>query len=256
MRFKIYGYRHADFLFSKLPEYKTLWKEIEDALSSITDRMIIDEFEGEARRAKSISQALNRLIKRELVARGWTSESYIFADEEYGKAAKGTWRLDFAKDSLSVEVAFNHRSDISWNLIKPTLASELNHVQKSIQTSGGVIITATQALKDLGGFDNAVGTFEDYVQYLKPLSGILPAPLVIVGLEPPETFEIVVEKASSNTKIGKVYEYAYVLVNDECVCPRCGGVFTGVENSCPACGCNLMIWDEQQRTTIDSTLSD
>lgn len=100
----------------------------------------------------------------------------------FGKAAKGTWRLDFAKDELSVEVAFNHRSDISWNLIKPTLASELNHVQKAIQTSGGIIITATEDMKAAGGFDNACGTYEDYVQYLKPMSSILPALLAMHGL--------------------------------------------------------------------------
>jgi hypothetical protein len=42
----------------------------------------------------------------------------------------------------------------------------------------------------LGGFDNAIGTFEKYVQYLKPLQQILPTPLVVVGLLPPKTFHI------------------------------------------------------------------
>ena len=169
MDYRVHGYRHADYLYENLEEYSREWNEILDSIEAISDKMIIEEFEGEKREAKSISQAINRLMKAELTKRGWNAESYIFADEEYAKQAKGAWRLDFAKSNLSVEVAFNHRSDISWNLIKPTLASELNHVQKAIQTTGGVIITATSALKAKGGFDNACGTFEDFVQYLKPL---------------------------------------------------------------------------------------
>lgn len=193
MEFVIHGYRHADLIFSQQEPHRTLWLEICDALSSIEDEDIILEFESNAREAKSISQSINRLIKERLVARGWKSESYIFAEEEYAESARGVWRLDFAKDVLAVEVAFNHRSDISWNLLKPTLASELNHVLKAIQADGGVIITATKDLKDAGGFDSAVGTYEDYVQYLRPLSQILTAPLIIVGLEPPRTFDIVIE---------------------------------------------------------------
>lgn len=212
MRFVIHGHRHADFLFELLPEYKYLWDEVKDALISITDEMIIEEFENEKRKAKSISQAINTLIKKELVKRGWNSESYIFADEEYASAAKGTWRLDFAKDSISIEVAFNHRSDISWNLIKPTLASELNHVKKALQTDGGIIITATQEMKARGGFDNACGTFEDYVQYLKPMGMILTSPLLIVGLEAPETFEITHRK-EGNMKIGEV-SYHSITMDD------------------------------------------
>ena len=236
MRYRIHGHRHADYLFSTLEEYRDLWAEILDALDSITDQMIINEFEGANRKAKSISEAVNKLIYAELTARGWAAESYIFADEVYGRAARGTWRLDFAKDELSIEVAFNHRSDISWNLIKPTLASELNHVQKAIQTSGGVIITATQALKSAGGYDSAVGTYEDYVQYLKPLRNMLTAPLAIIGLEPPESFRIDVMPGAGNTKVGTVVEYAVISLNGEAACPKCGCIIAKGDGVCPECG--------------------
>lgn len=241
MNFITFGHRHAEYLLPNLVQYSELWEEIRDALAAITDDMIVEEFEGEARKAKSISQAINRLIKRELVSRGWREESYIFADDAYGKAAKGTWRLDFAKGDLSVEVAFNHRSDIAWNLIKPTLASELNHVQKAIQTSGGVIITATRAMKAAGGFDNACGTFEDYVQYCRPLYGMLPAPLMIVGLEPPESFEIVVKPSGvGGSKIGSVHYYVIATDDGELACPRCGCLQTEGKDVCPECGANLL----------------
>jgi len=204
MEFELHGHRNADLVFTGRPEYRALWSEVCDALSGITDEQVIHEFESSTRQAKSISEALNRLIKRGLVARGWTPESFIFADEEYAERAKGVWRLDFAKQPLCIEVAFNHRSDIAWNLIKPTLASELNHVLKAIQADGGIIIAATQGLKEAGGFDPAVGTYEDYVQYLKPLRQILTAPLMIVGLEAPRTFRIEVVEQEPRKKVGRV----------------------------------------------------
>ena len=49
--------------------------------------------------------------------------------------------------------------------MKPVLASELNHVEKEIQTKMGVIITATDELKKACGFDSTVGTFEKFIEY-------------------------------------------------------------------------------------------
>lgn len=212
MRYVTHGHRYADILFASIEPYKTLLGEVFDTLDEIDDRMVIDEFVCGRRRAKSISQALNRLIKAGLTARGWKPESFIFADERYADSSKGIWRLDFAKEPLCVEVAFNHRSDIAWNLIKPTLASELNHVRKAVQTGGGMVIAATEELKSAGGFDSAVGTYEDYVQYLRPLSQILTAPLLIVGLLPPETFRIEFEERNGR-KIGHVVTLAEEEVN-------------------------------------------
>lgn len=233
MDYCIHGHRHADYLFSSLEEYNTTWFEVLSALDSINDQDIIDEFESEKREAKSISQAINRIVKKQMLLREWQCESYIFADHEYGIQAKGTWRLDFAKGPLSMEVAFNHRSDIAWNLIKPTLASELNHVQKAIQTSGGIIVTATQELKEAGGFDNACGSYEDYVQYLKPLYGMLPAPLAIIGLKAPESFKIDVVPNGPGKKKGIVALYAMEL-KGRYYCPACGTV---LNEKPPACEC-------------------
>ena len=138
--------------------------------------------------------------------KNWKSEKQagIFQDTNYQGE---TWRLDFAKDDLSVEVAFNHSSVIAWNLIKPVLASELNHVQKSVQTKIGVVITVTNEMKSLGGFDPAVGTFEKFLDYLKPLRNILTTPLLIVGIEPPTTFKIEHYKFAPRKKIGRVIKF-------------------------------------------------
>jgi hypothetical protein len=122
------------------------------------------------------------------------------------------WRLDFlkkttvlgaiddadslkmSKSGMAVEVAFNHGEAIAWNLLKPVLAAEINHIEKSSQVdigSGiGIIITASKALKDMGGFDGAVGEYEKVLRYLKPMNNQLTVPMIVIGLKPPAKFMI------------------------------------------------------------------
>lgn len=130
------------------------------------------------------------------MARGWLEEAPIFQGIEY--SSEKHWRLDFAKHPISIEVAFNHGEAIAWNLLKPVLASELNHVQKAIQTEVGIVIVATKALKDAGAFDGAVGEYEKFLRYLKPMSTVLTVPMVLIGLEPPETFKLKAKRTGVN----------------------------------------------------------
>lgn len=176
------------------------WESIMSALAGISDQDIIEKHERLHPDDKSISRSLNELLKERLTADGWASESPIFQERGYrGKR----WRLDFARGDISVEVAFNHGEAIAWNLLKPALASELNYVEKAIQTRVGVVITATKAMKAAGGFDGAVGEYEKMLRYLAPMSSIIPTPLIIVGLEPPETFRIDHERVG-NRNCGRI----------------------------------------------------
>ena len=45
-------------------------------------------------------------------------------------------------------------------------------------------------MKKAGNFDSAVGSYEKFLRYLLPMQNMLPTPLLIVGLEPPESFYI------------------------------------------------------------------
>jgi hypothetical protein len=72
-------------------------------------------------------------------------------------------------------------------------------VEKDIQTSVGIVITATRELQVAGGFDNAIGVFEDYVSHLVPLRDVLTVPILVVGLEAPETFRIEHTKKGTTT---------------------------------------------------------
>ena len=193
MNFRTFSHRNAETLFSYDERYQPLYQEVCSAIHSISERDIVDAYNTIQRESKkSISQPINNLIKERLTSFGWAAESPIFEDPEYNnkKTERTTWRLDFAKEEISIEVAFNHGEATSWNLLKPVMASELNHVKKAIQTSAGIIICATKDLKTAGNFDGAVAEYEKILRYLKPMYNLLTAPLLIIGLEAPSCFHI------------------------------------------------------------------
>ena len=193
MKFETTYHRNADAVIMSNVDIKEDYDEIIEVIESITDLDLITEFERrktERSNIKSLSEPINFLIDERLSSKGWDRQSQIFREEEYSKKRETAWRLDFAKRTISVEVGFNHGEAISHNLIKPVLESELNHVEKSIQTKLGVIITATDELKKFGGFDGAVGSYEKYKSYLRPFNYLLTSPIVIIGLKLPNSFII------------------------------------------------------------------
>jgi len=204
MDYTLYSHRYALSILETEEEFAETWNEIKHIVGKISDEMIINRFEEKHSKQKSISRTINDLLKEEFMAFGWQEESYIFQDSEY---QGDTWRLDFAKENISIEVAFNHGSVIAWNLLKPVLASELNHVDKAIQTKVGVIICATDAMKRAGGFDSAVGSYEKFLDYFAPLNNQLSVPIALIGLEAPKTFFIQHIKDKNNKTLGQVTKF-------------------------------------------------
>lgn len=189
MRFVTHAYKHADIVLAD-PRHNADLNDIVEVISSVTDedlktRHLLRKNNGIK---SSLAPTINAILKERFIEKGWNAESSIFQGEAYG--ADKTWRLDFARNSVSIEVAFNHGEAIAWNLLKPVLASEVNNVNKAIQTEVGVLITATRNLKVAGCFDNAVGEYEKVLRYLVPLSTLMSVPLLIIGLEAPETFRL------------------------------------------------------------------
>lgn len=199
MKYQTYSHRNAEVVLST-PEFEGIFAEIKGILDGISEQEIANLHLSKHAAKMSLSHAINQLLKERFVEKGWTPESPIFQDDNY---TDKKWRLDFAKDTVSIEVAFNHGEAIAWNLIKPVLASELNHVKKAIQTKIGVIITATRSLKQAGAFDSAVGEYEKFLRYLIPMGAILSAPLWVIGLEAPTTF-VVEKKKIDGRNIGTI----------------------------------------------------
>jgi hypothetical protein len=175
----------------------SLWHEFLEAIDDISEPEIIYTFNNQKRKAKSISEAINKLLDEKLTKKGWDRQSPIYKDK--GLSGK-TWTLDFSKgvtgingkeSGIPVEVVFNHGEAIAWNLIKLSLATE-NNVQKQFQfdSSVGVYVCASKELKDRGGFDGAIGHYEKVIEYLKPLDQKMIKPLVVLQLSAPETFYI------------------------------------------------------------------
>jgi len=197
MEYQKHQHRHGWDLL-QLTAYKPLWTEIHQVITGISDHDIQSkvqnwELGGKRGRSaywtggKSLSRALNELFKERFVALGWASESPIFKSEP---GSPFPWRLDFAKSSISVEVVFNNSGSTAWNMLKPVLAGEINHVEKAVDTKFGVLILATEEMKKAGGFDAACETFENARSFLKPLQNQLSVPLVLIGLEAPESFSV------------------------------------------------------------------
>ena len=206
MEYRIHGFRYGDYLAQNVREYAPYWAEVDDTIKGVTEDEIVEHFRlnGEGSK-KSISSTVNSLLKQRFTALGWAAESPIFSEPRYVEGVR-IFRLDFAKGPFSVEVAFNHGNDAPWNMLKPTLASELNHVEKALTTDIGIIVTATEEMRIAGGFDTAVGTYEKYVDFLRPMGMLLTAPLVIIGLEAPRTFHIE-HRADGRRKLGYVVSH-------------------------------------------------
>ena len=191
MKHTLYYHRHADQIVKSDSKFKDDYNELIAVIDSISDNDLIEAFnirKTERPNIKSLSEPINHLLKDRLTSKDWISESPIFYDKVYRTNKK--WRLDFVKNNIALEVAFNHGEAIAHNIMKPVLSSELNHVQKDLQTGMGVIICATNDLKKAGNFDGAVGSFEKFIEYFKPYQNLLPTSIVLIGLNSPSTFYI------------------------------------------------------------------
>lgn len=223
MKFKIYSFRNAKIIFENDGLYKNDWFELLDVLENISEDEVVNLFEISNRKdIKSLSEPINKIIDDRLKTKGWRRQCEIFNDSEYRPNScehKNPWTIDFSKNEFAIEVAFNHGQVVAWNLIKLVLAGELNHVEKDINTSVGIVVCATDELKKNGGFDNAVGSFEKFLQHLKPMNNLLTIPIAVIGLCDFENYIIINKKAykknkllseDKNKKIDEIFEYLTV----------------------------------------------
>ncbi|MBF24945.1 MAG: hypothetical protein CMP49_00270 [Flavobacteriales bacterium] len=193
MQLVFFYHRYANLLVENDPNFQSDYNELISVINSISEQDLIEMFnqrKTERKNIKSLSEPVNNLLKFRLTELGWKSESSLFKEPPYNQGNRSRWRLDFAKNKISIEVAFNHQEATAHNIMKPVLASELNHVKKDIQTRMGIIIVATEKMKKAGNFDSAIGTFEKFQEYFKPYNNLITVPIVLIGLCAPKTFKI------------------------------------------------------------------
>ena len=202
MEYIEYSYRYAKAIIESDKYLKERYDEFLNVLKNISDDDLSKDFtkrrvahEQKKTNFKSITPSINFLLKKRIKEiPGWETEVDIFNDETNNNTHT-EWRLDFAcENAFAVEVAFNHGEAICWNLLKPVLASELNHVKKQINTQLGIYVCATDDLKLFGNIDSASGSFEKVLRYLKPLSNQLTIPIMIIGLKAPKDFFVSVDR--------------------------------------------------------------
>ena len=63
-------------------------------------------------------------------------------------------------------------------------------MEKAYQTKIGIYVCATEAMKKAGNIDSASGSFEKVRRYLLPMMNQLTVPMVIIGIDEPDTFRI------------------------------------------------------------------
>lgn len=198
MRFTEYSHRHAAAIIAADPALAERYQQFIGVLRDISDEELIEDFyikkaEYALRGTsfKSMTPSINSILKEKLLKiEGWKAEVDIFNDKT-GAIGNTEWRLDFACDNaFCVEVAFNHGEAIAWNLLKPVLSCELNHVEKAVQGQIGIYVCATDNMKIAANIDSASGSYEKVLRYLPPMMNQLTIPMMIIGLEPFETFKI------------------------------------------------------------------
>ena len=82
MEYRIESYRHALEILNSIPDYKRVWLEVLAALDGISDEDIIELHKREFSKQKSISKALNRLIKERM--EGLDSSLRLVAGDDAG----------------------------------------------------------------------------------------------------------------------------------------------------------------------------
>lgn len=194
MKYVTYSHRYADAIIASDEQLLRRYNEFIGVLKNISDLDLINgfaEYKSAHPSVKSLTPIINKILKDRLIAiDGWEAEVNIFNDTT-DTFRNTEWRLDFAcENAFCVEVAFNHGEAIAWNLLKPVLSCELNHVEKAIQGKIGIYVCATDEMKKAANIDGSSGSYEKVLRYLPPMMNQLTIPMMIIGLEPLETFKI------------------------------------------------------------------
>ncbi len=135
----------------------------------------------------SIASVLKKNIINQLVKKNWKQTKYIFKDNKY---MNSRWTNQLSYNGIVMNFCFDHHYSICWNLVRGELDTRPNYIEKNGYSEIQILVTATKKFQKSYGFDPSIGTYEDYVEFMKPLQTILHAPVILIGLNSFNTFKI------------------------------------------------------------------
>lgn len=200
MQYHVRSYRNGYQILQYSPAYREIGHVLEQIELGEIQRRRAELQESYAKsaarkgstpRKAGIQTGLNALLRERLTVQGWQTEVPVFdADSE---TEKGVWTMDFWKSfpaaatTVGLEVTFNHGEALTWTPLRLALAHEAEGVRKGARINVGCIIIGTDDLKGSRRtglrMDSAVGTFERLLTLLPKMRSVLPAPLVLFGLD-------------------------------------------------------------------------
>lgn len=192
MRLELYDFRNARPILEQ--SYPAVWQEFQDQLSSITAEDIAEFHRGLVRKAidkerrpqAGAQTAINQLIDARLRAVSWRPQPPLYIGGDRRGHELAGWKMDFKKERVGVEIAFNHQEAIPWIFTRLNLAGESKEVLEDARIDIGIAAFAAQSLKVWGRMDAAVGTFGQAKLWLEKMKPVMPVPLVVVGLHASE----------------------------------------------------------------------
>ena len=180
-----------------LGESNPIWEELQQHLGSITqaqvERLKLQYFQdwmnGSSKKSPPVGgqSILNELIDEKLGNSGWETQLYVLGDvfdESHGRNRKlNYWSMDFKKQDIGVEVSFNNAGVLAQNILRLSVMSETVTRPKSELIRLGILVTATQRLKEWAGMDGTVLTFESVNKVFPLVTFNIPTPIVVLGLD-------------------------------------------------------------------------
>lgn len=188
MKLELYDFRNAVAILER--SHPAIWQEFQDELGSISARDIAEFHRGLVRRAvdrkrrpqAGAQTAINQLIEAHLKAASWRAQPALYVGAEKRGSELAGWKMDFKKDKVGIEIAFNHQEAIPWIFTRLDLAGESDEVLPDARIDVGVAAFAAKSLKAWGRMDATVGNFGQARLWLDKMKPVIPVPIVVVGL--------------------------------------------------------------------------
>lgn len=186
MKFGVHYFNGSDVILEHNSLINNAFSELLVDLKNISEEEIVEFQKGKFSKTLSISKALNYIIDYNLIGANYCSDVPI----DKAVTTKKKWSIKYVRDGLLVNVCFKHNLNTSHELIKLELAAKDNFNPDMVNCKLGVLITLTEQLKNLGGFDNSVCTYELIKSEMDLYNRVFTQPLVIIALDEVDSFEI------------------------------------------------------------------